>query len=73
MYDFRIVNGVLTPYIKMPFNFWNTDECWAVSSIGIGPSINAIQMENGLKQFLKSFTYKMEDCKIYHSRIPLRY
>lgn len=73
MYDFRIVNGVLTPYIKMPFNFWNTDECWAVSSIGIGPSINAIQMENGLKQFLKSFTYKIEDCKIYHSRIPLRY
>ena len=73
MYDFRIVNGVLTPYIKMPFNFWNTDECWAVSSIGIGPSINGIQMENGLKQFLKSFTYKMEDCKIYHSRIPLRY
>lgn len=73
MYDFRLVSGVLTPYIKMPFNFWNADECLAVTSIGIGPSINAAQMENGLKQFLKSFDYKMEDYKIYHSQIPLRY
>lgn len=73
MYDFRLVNGVLTPYIKMPFNFWNTDECCAVTSIGIGPSINATQMENGLKQFLKSFDYVMEDCDIYQSQIPLRY
>ncbi len=57
----------------MPFNFWNIDECWAVTSIGIGPSINATQMENGLKQFLKSFDYVMEDCEIYQSQIPLRY
>ena len=73
MYDFRLVNDILTPYIKMPFNSWNKEECWAVSSIGIGPSVNSIQMENGLKQFLKSFDYEMRSCRIYHSQIPLRY
>lgn len=73
MYDFRVVNGVLTPYIKMPFNFWNTDKCSAVTSIGIGPSINANQMEYGLIHFLKSFDYEMDNCQIYKSKIPLRY
>lgn len=40
MYDFRIVNGILVPYIKMPFNDWNQDECWAINSIRVGPSGN---------------------------------
>ena len=65
MYDFRMVNGVLTPFIKMPFNDWNVDECWAFDSLKIGPSANSDQKKAGLEQFIKSLDYKLHECKIY--------
>ena len=37
MYDFRSVNGVITPYIKMPLFGWNTEENWITSQIVVGP------------------------------------
>lgn len=73
MYDFRIVNGGLTPYIKMPFNLFMKDKCWDIKSIGISPSQNSYQKEYGLNLFMASLDYEFEDCKIYHSKIPLRY
>lgn len=73
MYDFRIVDGVLTPYIKMPFNFWDFEECWAIDSIGISPSINYEQKKLGLEHLVKSFDYTFPCLHIYHSKIPLRY
>lgn len=73
MYDFRIVNGCLTPFIKMPFNFWNVDDCWAINSIGISPCLNADMKKLGLKAFMDSLDYKLESCRIYESNIPLRY
>lgn len=73
MYDFRFVNGVLTPYIKMPFLDWNQDTCWAIDYIGIGPSANADQKEAGLRQFIRSLDYELETCFIAKSKIPVRY
>ena len=73
MYDFRIVNGMLIPYIKMPFNDWNRDVCWAIDSIRIGPSGNADQKEAGLKQFIRSLDYNFEKCAILKSNVPVRY
>ena len=73
MYDFRSVNGVLTPYIKMPFSDWNRETCWAIDHIGIGPSPNAQQKEAGLRQFIRSLDYKLEHCNIAKSKIPVRY
>jgi hypothetical protein len=73
MYDFRIVNGVLTPYIKMPFNDWNKETCWAISSIRIGPSANSEQRLKGLERFIDSLDYKFESCPLLQSEIPVRY
>lgn len=73
MYDFRIVNGSLTPFIKMPFNYWNVNDCWVINSIGISPCLNADIKEIGLKAFLNSLEYKFPQCTIYRSDIPLRY
>ncbi len=73
MYDFRIVNGICIPFIKMPFNDWNQDVCWAIRSIRIGPSGNDEQKEAGLKQFIRSLDYEFDTCDILKSRIPVRY
>ena len=73
MYDFRFVNGVLTPYIKMPFSDWNSETCWAIDHICIGPSANADQKEAGLRQFVRSLDYNLENCFIAKSKIPVRY
>lgn len=73
MYDFRIVNGMLIPYIKMPFNNWNQKECWAINSIRIGPSGNADQKVAGLKQFIQSLDYELAECDVMKSNIPVRY
>lgn len=72
MYDFRIVDGVLTPYIKMPFNYWNVD-CWAIESICISPSSNYKQKKLGLEYLVKSFDYSLPCLHIDQSKIPLRY
>ena len=73
MYDFKIRNGAFVPYIKMPFNDWNEDTCWAINGIRIGPSTNADQKELGLKQFMDSLDYKFADCQVVKSTIPVRY
>lgn len=73
IYDFRLVNGVLTPFLNMPFNNWNKDECWVVNSIKIGPTNNKQQKELGLKLYMNSLEYTFPDCSISHSNIPLRY
>lgn len=73
MYDFRIVNGVLTPYIKMPFNFWNVDECWAIDYIGIGPCHNSEQKKIGVQQFVASLDYQFAHICIETSKVPVRY
>lgn len=73
MYDFRLVNGCPTPFIRMPFNFWNVNDCWAINSIGVSPCLNADIKELGLKTYLDSLDYKMANCKIRRSNIPLRY
>lgn len=73
MYDFRIVDGTLIPYIKIPFNFWNSENCWPISSIGISPSINYEQKKLGVEHFIKSFDYSFPNLQIYHSKVPLRY
>ena len=73
MYDFRFVDGVLTPYIKMPFSLGNQDTCWAIDYIGIGPSANAHQKEAGLLQFIRSLDYNFKSCAIAKSKIPVRY
>lgn len=73
MYDFRFVNGVLTPYIKIPFGNWNQKTCRAIDYIGIGPSANADQKEAGLRQFIRSLDYELESCLIAKSKIPVRY
>lgn len=73
MYDFRVVNGMLIPYIKMPFNDWNEDTCWAIDSIRIGPSGNAEQKAAGLKQFIHSLDYNFHECAILQSDVPVRY
>ena len=73
MYDFRTLNGVLTPYIKMPFNLFMKEKCWDIESIGISPSQNSYQKKYGLELFMDSLNYEFADCKIYRSKIPLRY
>ena len=73
MYDFKSKNGVVIPYIKMPFNYWNADNCWAIESIRIGPSIYSDQMQHGINQLIQSLDYKLENCSIEKSKIPLRY
>lgn len=73
MYDFRIVNGVLTPYIKMPFNFWNVDECWAIDYIGIGPCHNSEQKKAGVQQLIASLDYQLANICIATSKVPVRY
>ncbi len=73
MYDFRIVNGMYIPYIKMPFNDWNQDVCWAINSIRIGPSGDDEQKKAGIKQFVRSLDYEFDTCHIVKSNIPVRY
>ena len=73
MYDFRINNGVLIPYIKVPFNEWNVDACWVINSITVGPCYNAEERMASIKMFIDSLDYKFKDCSICKSIIPVRY
>lgn len=77
MYNFRAVDGVLTPYIKVPI--WGTDDLdlkatfWNVASIGIAPCLNFELKKNGVIQFVKSLPYRVENFQINKSKIPVRY
>lgn len=73
MYDFRLINGVLVPYLKMPFCCYNEEECWAIDGIGVSPTQNGDQIIPGLTQFIKSLDYTLPNFKIRKSDIPLRY
>ncbi|MBP2642499.1 MAG: hypothetical protein H6Q67_386 [Firmicutes bacterium] len=63
--DFRPSNGVIIPYIKVPFKIKN------ISSINIGPKNNMDIAKNGLEFFLKNRNLEISD--INKSKIKLRY
>lgn len=73
MYDFRLVDGILIPYLIVPFISLNDDICKAVNSIVVGPSLNSDQKLNGLKQFLNSLNCNPDELSISASCLPLRY
>ncbi len=73
MYDFRIVNGVAVPYLKMPFCCYNIEECWVIDGIGVAPTHHYEQMVNGLMQLTKSLDYALPNFEVRKSAIPLRY
>lgn len=73
MYDFRNVNGVITPYLKMPLFGYNIENSYITNYIGVGPCLDFIQKRAGIKQFISSLDYQMDDLKIVESDIPLRY
>lgn len=73
MYNFRIMNGVFTPYLTMPFNLFHIETCYAIRSICIGPSYNQKLLKNGLEQYFNSLDYYLDECKIHFSNIPIRY
>ena len=73
MYNFRNVNGIIIPYIKMPLFGWNVTENWVTSSIGVGPCADFEQKKNGITQFVASLEYNFHKLQILESEIPLRY
>ena len=73
MYDFRGVNGVITPYIKIPLFGWNTQENWITSQIVVGPCVNYELREKGISRFIDSLDYKFHELKIVKSKVPVRY
>ena len=73
MYDFRNVNGVITPYIKMPLFGWSDSPSWVIDCIGIGPCLDFEQKREGVLRFVDSLEYEFEDLKIEKSEIPVRY
>ena len=73
IYDFRISQGVLIPYIKIPFCTWNKDECYAISEILVGPSPNDDLKVAGIEYFIKSLDYDFPELRITKSIVPLRF
>ena len=73
MYDFRNVNGVITPFIRMPLFGWNISENWITSNIGIGPCMDYEQKKDGILQFIDSLDYNFNEIRIRQSNIPVRY
>lgn len=73
IYDFRNVNGVIAPYLKLPLFGFHIEESYITYYIGIGPCLDFSQKSAGLKQFISSLDYKMDNLKIVESDIPLRY
>lgn len=73
MYDFRIVNGVAVPYLKIPICSCNSEEFWGIDSIGISPTQHHDQMANGIIQLTNSLGYELPSFIIRKSNIPLRY
>lgn len=73
MYDFRIVNGVSVPYLKIPICSYNSEEFWGIDSIGTSPTQHYDQMANGIIQLISSLDYVLPNFRIRKSNIPLRY
>ena len=73
MYDFRNVNGVIIPYIKMPLFGWHISENWITSNIRVGPCMDYEQRKNGIVQLVDSLEYSFNELNVRKSEIPLRY
>lgn len=73
MYDFRIVNNVPAPFIKMPFCTYHTQDSSVISRIGIAPSSQSDLIIDGIKRFIGSLDYQLSDIEYYRSVLPLRY
>lgn len=73
MYDFRIVNNVITPYIKMPLFGWNIEENWITSRIGVGPCMDFELRKEGIMRFVESLDYSFHQFDVVQSDIPVRY
>lgn len=73
MYDFRNINGVIIPYIKMPLFGWNVSENLITSSIRVGPCMDFEQRKCGILQFVDSLEYRFHEIRVKKSEIPLRY
>ena len=65
LYHYRTKNGVLVPYIEIPF-FKET-----VKEITIGPLVERELAVENLKEFLDLRGYKDIDIKV--SNVPIRY
>ena len=72
-YNFRIVDGTITPYLEIPFYNRIKDGEYAIQSITVSPSFNAEQKINGIQQYMMSLKTSFGGCEINASTIPLRY
>lgn len=73
MYNFRIVNGVFTPYIMIPFCDAPNQYNETISKVMISPSANCEQRKLGLVAYIKALNYPLTEDKIEYSSVPLRY
>lgn len=73
MYDFRISNGVLIPFIRMPLFGWSDGENLITSRIGIAPCANFDLKKEGIIHFVQSLEYKFDQINIVESEIPVRF
>lgn len=73
MYDFRLVDGVFTPYIKIPFWGVYSHHNDAIVNVTISPSANSAQKKLGLSTFVRALHYPLTENKIEYSSVPLRY
>lgn len=73
MYDFRVSNGVIIPFIRMPLFGWNNSENWISNRIGVGPCMNFDLKKEGILQLIESLDYKFHKIDVVKSEIPLRY
>jgi hypothetical protein len=73
MYDFRINDGVFTPYISVSFCDKPNSRDNIISSIMISPSANREQKKSGLYAFIRSKHYPLTEDQIEYSSVPLRY
>lgn len=64
-YDFRLVNDLLVPFLKIPF------DKNMIKLVGIGPCINTDSLEKSLSAILEY--YNFNNAAIGVSTIPLRY
>lgn len=73
IYDFRISNGVLTPFIRMPLFGWSDGDNWITSRVGIGPCMNFDLKKEGILRFVQSLEYTFNEFSVVESEIPVRY
>lgn len=69
VYQFRISNGVLVPYLELTFS---ED---VVKSITISPTVQSDLVEQSIQDFMNFCNYKIQDFSefIKHSKVPVRF